>query len=114
MVKTKRKKRLADMDAIRKLMEEANVTTYKVEVDLKIPKSTLLRGLKPSPERPLPVHWELPILKYLRKKILESKDAELQTAETLQELGFKTPEQESNLKEELKENKRAWIDNLLG
>lgn len=114
MVKTKKKKRAADMEAIKKLMEEAGITTYKVETDLNIPKSTLLRGLKPNPERPLPVHWELPILKYLRKKILEEKEGEIQTTEVLQELGFKTPEQESNLKEELKENKRTWVDNLQG
>lgn len=111
MVKIKKKK-VADIALIQKLMVEADVTIYKVECDLKMSKSTLLRGLKPETDRPLPPKWETPIIKYLKKKIAEKVDIELQTQEIKLEMGFAVPEPESNLKEDLKEKKRGWVDIL--
>lgn len=113
MVKTKKKK-AADVELIKKLMQEADVTIYKTECDLKMSKSTLLRGLKENTDRPLPPKWETPIIKYLKKKIAEKQDVELQTEEIKLEMGFILPEKECDLKEDLKELKRSWVDGLQG
>ena len=108
-----RKKKPADIETIKKLIEQADVSINRIEKDLSISRSLLLRGLNyPESKVALPPKWETPIIRYLKKKITEKKDAEIQTTEVLQELGFKTPEQESDLKEELKENKRKWIEIL--
>lgn len=111
MVKTKQKK-IANIALINKLREEADISIHRIENDLKIGKSIVLRGLKEGSPRPLPPKWETPIIKYLKKKIAEKQDAEIQTQEVLIEMGFTVPEKESDLKEELKEHKRGWL-NLL-
>lgn len=111
MVKTKRKK-VADIALIKKLREEADVSIHRIENDLKIGKSIVLRGLRENSDRPLPPKWETPIIKYLKKKIAEKVDIELQTQEIKLEMGFSVPEPESDLKEDLKEQKRTWVDGL--
>lgn len=111
MVKTKKKKPV-DVELIKKLIEESGVSIFRIETDVKIGNGIISRGLKPNPIRAIPPKWELPIIKYLKKKIAEKVDIELQTEEVKKELGFLTPEKESNLKEEQKEVKRKWIEKL--
>lgn len=101
-----------DVDALLKLIAEADVTYYQIEKDVKIGNGIVSRGLKEGTTRPIPPKWELPIIKYLKKKIAEKVDIELQTEEVKKELGFTTPEKESNLKEEQKEAKINWIEKL--
>lgn len=101
-----------DVVSLTEMIKEADVTFYQIEKDLKIGNGIVSRGLKEGTSRPIPPKWNLPLVKYLKKKITDKRDAEVQTTEVLQELGFKTPEQESNLKEELKDVKRTWVDRL--
>lgn len=107
-----KKRNPANIELIKKLIEEAGVSIHRIENDLKIGKSIVLRGLRENSERPLPPKWEMPIIKYLKKKIAEKIDIELQTEEVKLEMGFALPEKESNLKEEIKENKKAWLTKL--
>lgn len=112
MEKVKQKRKQIDIDKIRSLIKEAGVTFYQIEKDLKISKAVVSRAIKENPDRPLPPRWELPILKYLRKKIQDKKELEEQTTEVLQELGFKAPEKESGLQENEKEIKHKWFQKL--
>lgn len=118
MVKTKkhtiRKKRPVDVVALRKLMDEADVGPFHIEKKLGIGNGLISRGMKEGTDRPIPPKWELPMIKYLKKVIAEKQDVELQTTEIKLEMGFSVPEPESNLKEDLKENKRNWVDGLQG
>jgi len=107
-----KKRNPANIELIKKLIEEAGVSIHRIENDLKIGKSIVLRGIRPDSPRPLPPKWEMPIIKYLKKKIAEKIDIELQTEEVKLEMGFAIPEKESNLKEDLKEKKRKWIEIL--
>lgn len=112
MVKSKQKKKPVDIEKIISLIAEANVTYYQIEKDLKIGKAIVSRGVKENTERPIPQKWELPILKYLRKKIQEKNEVELQTIEVLEELGFKIPDKESGLIESEKAVKQEWFGKL--
>lgn len=106
------KKKPVDVAQIIDLMQQADVSFYMIENYLKLGKGTVSRGVKEGTDRPIPPKWELPILKYLRKKISEHKDAELQTDEVKIELGLPVEEKQSDLKEDLKENKRGWVTSL--
>lgn len=112
MVKIKPKKKPVDVEKIKSLIVEAGVTYYQIEKDLKIGKAIVSRGVKDNPDRAIPPRWELPILKYLRKKIQEKNEVELQTTEVLEELGFKTPDKESGLIEQEQEIKQEWFQRL--
>lgn len=109
-----RKKKPVDVVLIRTLVEQSGVAIYRIEKETGMGRGLLLRGLQENPKVRIPPKWEHTLIKYLNKKIVEKKDAEIQTTEVLQELGFKIPEQESNLKEEMKEIKRTWVGNLQG
>lgn len=112
MVKTKRKLKPVDVPNMLKLIEEAGVSYYEIEKACKIGNGIVSRGVKENPDRPIPPKWELPILKYLRKKITEKNEVELQTTEVLEELGFKVPDKESGLIESEKEVKQEWFNRL--
>lgn len=112
MVKTIKKKKVADIELISKLIEQSGVTIFRIETDLKMSRSLLLRGLNPESKIKLPPKWELPIIKYLKKKIAEKQDVELQTEETKLELGLHVEEKPCDLKEDLKEVKRDWVGML--
>lgn len=110
--KSVRKKRPVDVQALKLLMDEAGVGPFHLEKQLGIGNGILSRGMKPDTPRPIPPKWELPIIKYLKKKIQEKKEVEIQTVEVLQELGFKTPDIECDLKEDLKETKKGWVSGM--
>lgn len=107
-----RKKRPADIETIRELIIKSGIPVYRIEKEVGVGRSVLLKGLKENPTTKLPPKWELPILKYLKKKIAENQDDELQTEETKLELGLPVEEKQSDLKEDLKENKRGWVTSL--
>lgn len=113
-IKIRRQPKPIDVPAMLKLIEEAEVTFYMIEKHCKIGNGIVSRGLKEGTQRPIPPKWELPIIKYLKKKIAEKQDVELQTEEIKLEMGFILPEKESDLKEDLKELKRSWVDGLQG
>ena len=56
MAKIRKKKKPADIELIKKLIEEADISIYKIETELKIGKSTVLRAVKQKTDRPLPPH----------------------------------------------------------
>lgn len=107
-----RKKRPADVELIKKLVDESGIPVYRIEKEVGVGRGLLLRGLQPDTKIKLPPKWETPIIKYLKKKIAEKQDVELQTEEIKLEMGFSIPEKESDLKEDLKEVKRKWIESL--
>ena len=111
MEKTKKKKP-ANIPLISQLVSESGIPVFRIEKEVGIGRSVLLRGLQENTKRPLPPRWELPLMKYLKKKIAEKQDVEIQTEEVLIEMGFAPPEKESNLKEEIKENKKTWLTKL--
>lgn len=112
--KTVRKKRPADVELIKKLVEESGIPVYRIEKEVGVGRGLLLKGLQPDTKIKLPPKWETPIIKYLKKKIAEKQDIELQTEEIKLEMGFTLPEKESDLKEDLKGAKRGWVDGLQG
>jgi len=112
--KKRRPSRPIDVAAMLQLIQEAEVTFYMIEKACKIGNGIVSRGLKEGTQRPIPPKWELPIIRYLKKKISEKQDVEIQTTEVLQELGFKVPEKECDLIEDEKDVKRGWIDRLEG
>jgi len=113
MVKTKKKPlRPVDVPNMIRLIEEANVTYYMIEKACKIGNGIVSRGLKENTPRPIPPKWELPILKYLRKKIAEKEQIERQTCEVMDDLGMPVPEKESGLPESEKGIKKSWFEKL--
>jgi len=112
MVKIKKKPAPVNVERLLTMIEESGVTYYAIEKDLKIGKGIVSRGVKEGTDRPIPVKWEAPIIKYLKKKIAEKQDNDIITQEILLDAGFSVPEKESNLKEELKEFKRDWLGRL--
>lgn len=113
MVKIKKKK-VANVELLSKLVEESELPIYRIEKEMGMARSVLLRGLQPETKRPLAPRWEIPLAKYLKKKIAEKIDVEMQTQEIKLEMGFSVPEPESDLKENLKEEKRNWVGSLHG
>lgn len=107
-----KEKKQVDVELLSKMVKESGVTIFRIEKDLGIAKNVLLRALQPDTKRPLSPKWEPVLIKYLKKKVAEKKDFDLETIEVKLDLGLDIPEKESSLKKEYKELKRNWVEKL--
>lgn len=106
-----RSKRTLTFQQVIDLVKSIDVPVARIEKEIGIPKSVLSRAMT-NEKFPLPVKYELPLTRYVKKHSSFTEQKVETVKQVLVEKGIEQPNKETTLSKEEMDNKMYWLNSV--